>query len=184
MRRAITVTVVVLISAVAAAQARRNAAARPVPSFSGEWELAALELRPMIHRNGYIHPQIAPHVRPMAMTVTQEPDSITVRTDVLDSLGRAATAPTSRTYRSQWSMSTAMTSVSSPQTRMRIDRRNGTLELVTVTPKESGKGRDVATTSTETWRLGLDGILERRVHDVTAEGVVDRVESWRRLAPR
>jgi hypothetical protein len=184
MRRAITVSAVALISVVAAALQLRNAAARPLPSFAGTWELATLELRPMIHRNGHIHPQIAPRVRPMAMTVTQEPDSITVRTDVLDSLDRAAIAPTIRTYRSRSSVSTAMMSISSPQMLMRIDRRHGTLELMTVMQSESGKDRDVPATSTETWRLGPDGTLERRVHDVSAEGVLDRVESWRRLSPR
>jgi len=181
MRRAITVSVIVLVSAIAAAQGLRNAAARPAPSFVGKWELAGLELKPLIHRNGHIHPQTAPRVRPMTMTVTQEPASITIRTDVLDSLGSAVAASVSRTYRSRLSMSTAM-SMSGPE--MRIDRRKGTLELVSVVPGNSRKGSDDPTTSTETWRLGPDGTLERRVHDESAQGILDRTETWRRLASR
>jgi len=176
MRRAITVSVIVLVSAIAAAQGLRNAAARPAPSFVGKWELAGLELKPLIHRNGHIHPQTAPRVRPMTMTVTQEPDSITIRTDVLDSLRSVVAASVSRTYRSR------LMSTSGPE--MRIDRRKGTLELVSVVPGNSRQGSDDPTTSTETWRLGPDGTLERRVHDESAQGILDRTETWRRLASR
>jgi hypothetical protein len=185
MKRAIAVSVAIASAVFATAGGLLSYAAKPLPDFSGTWRLATLELKPMVHRYGHVHSQVASRALPMAMNVAQARESVTVQIQVLDAAGRVVSSPGRFAYRAHWSASGTPPLDSAVRTRMKAHRRDGTLELTTVMAA-SGRAADadVYTTTTETWRIGADGLLERRIHGVHGEETLDRVETWRRIVPR
>ena len=184
MKRPLVVGLAIAVSVFATARALLSRSTDPLPNFAGTWRLANLDLKPTVHRHGHVHQHIAPRIVPMTMLVTQGADSVTVQIHLLDSADIVIASPGRVTYRSEWSASGNSPSGTGVRTRMKARPRDGSLELTTMTPetqRERGGESQIATT--ETWRIGADGTLDRRVHSVGAEGTVDRVETWRRIAP-
>ena len=159
-----------------------------VPDFAGTWRLAAIQLMPVVHYRGHVHATTAPPPVPrLALRVTQHPDSVTVQVQRLDSADHAVGSADQLTYRASGEWSGRRDSVPGQVVRTRIHARPRVraLELETVATVKQPDGTAATTiTTTETWQLSPDGALSRRVHDESAEGVVDRVERWIRIQSR
>ena len=181
MKRAIVVGLGVATAVGVTVPALFSYTAKPEPDFGGTWRLVSLELKPMVHRDGHVHAQLAPRVPQMGMTVTQTPESISVRIQVLDSADQTVDDPPLRIYRSQWSASDPESFGAASRTRMKIHRHDGTLELTTIATAGPAGHNEVVTT-TESWRIRTDTLLERRVKGVSANETLERIEIWRRTA--
>ena len=184
MKRAIVVGLGIATAVGFTVQALFSYTAKPVPNFGGTWRLVTLELKPMVHRDGHIHAQIAPRVPPMGMTVMQTPESISIRIQVLDSVDQTGDDPPLRIYRSQWPASDPKSIGAANRTRMKIHRHDGTLELTTMATVIDPAGHNDVVTTTESWQIGPDSVLERRVKGVSAKETLERIEIWRRTAPQ
>jgi len=182
MKRAIVVGLGVATAVGVTVPALFSYTAKPEPDFGGTWRLVSLELKPMVHRDGHVHAQLAPRVPQMGMTVTQAPESISVRIQMLDAADQTVDDPPPRIYRSRWSASDPASFGAASRTRMKIHRHDGTLELTTIATVPGPAGHTEVVTTTESWRIRTDTLLERRVKGVSVNETLERIEILRRTA--